>query len=193
MAPGGAAGAVTHVCRASPGTGHRVYLASPLGFTAAGRVWNRTVLLPAVRTAGLESRDPWRPSPESAQLEAALRLPRGPARTVALAAADRVVGAANIADIDASCGLLAVLDGPDADSGTAAELGYAAARGLVVVGLRTDLRPGGDNEGVPVNLQLVAFIERSGGAVVADLGNALGILRHRLDGTGDAAGGSRTA
>jgi nucleoside 2-deoxyribosyltransferase len=193
VTPGGAAGAATHVCRRTPGAGHRVYLASPLGFTAPGREWNRTVLLPAVRAAGLDPADPWRSSPESAQLEAALRLPRGPARTVALAAADRVVGAANIADIDASCGVLALLDGDDADSGTSAELGYAAARGLVVVGLRTDLRPGGDNEGVPVNLQLVAFIEHTGGAVVADLGNALGILRHRLDGTAAVAGGSRTA
>ena len=36
--------------------------------------------------------------------------------------------------------VLARLDGPDADSGTAYEVGYAASKGIPVLGLRTDFR-----------------------------------------------------
>lgn len=39
-------------------------------------------------------------------------------------------------------GVIAVLDGSDVDSGTAWEVGYAIAKGISVVGLRTDWRPG---------------------------------------------------
>jgi nucleoside 2-deoxyribosyltransferase len=37
--------------------------------------------------------------------------------------------------------LVAVLDGADADSGTAFEVGYAHALGKPIVGVRTDYRP----------------------------------------------------
>ena len=46
------------------------------------------------------------------------------------------------------------------------EIGYAAAIGTVVVGYRTDWRRAGDNEAAVVNLQLVYFIEASGGTIV---------------------------
>jgi hypothetical protein len=36
-----------------------VYVASPLGFTEAGRRYNDDVLLPALRASGLEPLDPW--------------------------------------------------------------------------------------------------------------------------------------
>jgi nucleoside 2-deoxyribosyltransferase len=47
--------------------------------------------------------------------------------------------------------VVAVLDGPDADSGTSFEMGYARGRGKRVVGVRTDFRGG---EGHAVNLML---------------------------------------
>jgi len=40
--------------------------------------------------------------------------------------------------------VLAVLDGADADSGTCWEVGYAFARGIPIIGLRTDWRPAED-------------------------------------------------
>ena len=45
-----------------------------------------------------------------------------------------------IEGIDASCCVLAWLDGPDADSGTCFEVGYAYAKGIPVIGIRTDFR-----------------------------------------------------
>lgn len=42
--------------------------------------------------------------------------------------------------IDRSHLVLAILDGADADSGTCIELGYAYARGIPIIGIRTDPR-----------------------------------------------------
>ena len=47
--------------------------------------------------------------------------------------------------------VVAILDGPDADSGTSFEMGYARGRGKRVIGVRTDFR-GGEDHGV--NLML---------------------------------------
>ena len=47
--------------------------------------------------------------------------------------------------------VVAVLDGPDADSGTSFEMGYARGRGKRVIGVRTDFR-GGEDHGL--NLML---------------------------------------
>ena len=49
-----------------------------------------------------------------------------------------------LAGIDAADAVVAVLDGPEVDSGAAFEMGYAHARGKPVVGIRTDYRPGPD-------------------------------------------------
>lgn len=159
-----------------------VYVASPLGFTPAGTAWSAQVLLPALRDAGLEPLDPWAPSEASAALEAALALPDGPERTATLRAADDAVGAGNVTLIERAAGLLAVLDGTDVDSGTAAEIGCASAWGRPVVGLRTDSRRTGDNEGAEVNLQVEHFITRTGGTVVRDVGQAAAALAALLRG-----------
>jgi nucleoside 2-deoxyribosyltransferase len=44
--------------------------------------------------------------------------------------------------IDRCDAVVAILDGPDSDSGTCVELGYARARGKPVIGVRTDFRDG---------------------------------------------------
>jgi nucleoside 2-deoxyribosyltransferase len=75
-----------------------------------------------------------------------------------------------------AAGVLAVLDGYDVDSGTAAEIGYAAALGRPVVGLRSDLRITGDNEETLVNLQVEWFIAESGGDLATDLPGAIRTL-----------------
>jgi nucleoside 2-deoxyribosyltransferase len=138
-----------------------VYVASPLGFTPAGLTWSREVLLPALRAAGLEPLDPWSTA-AGAALGDALASGAGPD---ALREADDLVGAANVELIRAAAGVLAVLDGSDVDSGTAAEIGCASAWDRVVVGLRTDARRTGDNAGALVNLQIEHFITRTGGSV----------------------------
>jgi nucleoside 2-deoxyribosyltransferase len=86
---------------------------------------------------------------------------------------NRKLGARNAQLIDSCDAVLAVLDGSDVDSGTAAEIGYAAAKHKPVVGLRCDHRVTGDNEAALVNLQVEWFIVESGGRLETDLGAAL--------------------
>jgi nucleoside 2-deoxyribosyltransferase len=58
--------------------------------------------------------------------------------------------------------LLGVLDGAEVDSGTAAEIGFAAASAKKCFGLRTDWRDSGEF-GLALNLQVLHFIQKSGG------------------------------
>ncbi|MDV0447318.1 hypothetical protein MsAg5_12020 [Methanosarcinaceae archaeon Ag5] len=64
------------------------------------------------------------------------------------------------AGLDTSDLVVAVLDGPDVDSGTAWELGYAFAAGIPIIGMRTDFRIHTPNEKVNLMIQetLEAFV-----------------------------------
>ena len=79
--------------------------------------------------------------------------------------------------IDRAETVVAVLDGVDVDSGTAAEIGYAFARGKRIVGYRGDFRLAGDNEGAVVNLQVEYFVRASGGTIVTRLADVARALR----------------
>jgi nucleoside 2-deoxyribosyltransferase len=160
----------------------KVYVASPLGFSPAGQRWSAEELLPALLAAGLEPLDPWMLTPEvDAALAAALVLSDGPGRRTSLADVNRRIGEANAFLIREADGMLAVLDGTDVDSGTAAEIGFASALGKPIVGLRTDLRRAGDNEGAVVNLQVEYFVRATGGPIVTDVDEAAGSLAALLD------------
>jgi nucleoside 2-deoxyribosyltransferase len=157
----------------------RIYMAGPLGFSEAGRHFYSSLLVPFVRGLGYEVVDPWALT-DPRKLEAVQKLPYGPARREAWRALNREIGATNRAAIDGAQGVVAVLDGVDVDSGTAAEIGYAFARGKLIVGYRGDFRLSADNEGSTVNLQVEYFIRESGGTIVEryeDLEASLGRLR----------------
>lgn len=158
-----------------------VYLAGPDGFTTAGLRWHREQVIPAVRGVGLEPLSPW-DGQLGEELERIAAMPPGSERQRQLEMVDFHIGAANAKLIERSRGVLALLDGPDVDSGTAAEIGYAAKSGCLIVGLRTDLRRTGDNEGVTVNLQVEYFIRASGGSVQVSLVAAVSELARLLDG-----------
>jgi len=107
----------------------KVYLSAPI-FTQAERQWNRRL------AAALEAQLPG----------AAVVLPQD------FRVEDRYNDRRTFESIFAKClgelasagAVVAVLDGPDVDSGTAFELGYAAARGVPIIGVRTDYRAGQD-------------------------------------------------
>ena len=152
----------------------KIYMAGPLGFTESGRLYHETVLVPAVRAAGFEPLDPWEIDPE---LQAVFALPVGSAeRRTRLPEVNRAIGARNARLIDECAAVLAVLDGNDVDSGTAAEIGYAAAVHKPVVGLRCDHRVTGDNEATLVNLQVEWFVIASGGCLETDPSAAIASL-----------------
>jgi nucleoside 2-deoxyribosyltransferase/predicted secreted protein len=56
--------------------------------------------------------------------------------------------------------LVAVIDGADADSGTAWEMGYATRRGILVYAIRTDFRMAGHHELVNLMLEQSSVIVR---------------------------------
>jgi nucleoside 2-deoxyribosyltransferase len=142
-------------------TSPRCYVASPLGFTEAGRDYYGRVLLPALAEV-VAVVDPW-------ALDAAIAAD-APDRERALA-----IGQAN-ADAIRTCELLvAVLEGQEPDSGTVAELGFAAGLGLRCYGLRSDTRQAGE-PGVALNLQVEAFVVGTGGVIVASLAELIAAL-----------------
>jgi len=162
-----------------PDTSRTVYLAGPSGFFDAGRLWYRDVVLPAVAAAGLTAQDPWSgPSPIEDVLSG---MEYGPERRSALRQANLDQGRRNLGLIDESRAVLASLDGQDVDSGTALEMGYAFAKGLLVVGLRTDVRRCSDNEGSVVNLMIETSIIDSSGILTGSLSEAVDYLADHLD------------
>lgn len=69
--------------------------------------------------------------------------------------------------------VVAIIDGADADSGTAWEIGYAYARKIPVIALRTDFRRIGNHEHVNLMLEQSATLVRSTGELLAALGSPL--------------------
>lgn len=95
----------------------KLYFAGPL-FTTAERTWNAEVAA-ALREAGHEvflpqEQEPGKDGPE--------------------------VFATDVGGIDWAEGLVAIMDGPDPDSGTAWEVGYAFGTRKPIVLVRTDIR-----------------------------------------------------
>jgi nucleoside 2-deoxyribosyltransferase len=145
----------------------RCYIASPLGFTEAGRHYYSEVYLPALAEI-VTVVDPWSLTSDA---EVAEMRAMGTDAELAL-----LHGRRN-ADAVRSCALLAaLLDGQELDSGTAAEVGFAAGLGLRCYGLRTDLREHGET-GAVVNLQVETFIVDSGGRVSTSLRELVQDLR----------------
>jgi nucleoside 2-deoxyribosyltransferase len=52
----------------------------------------------------------------------------------------RAIFEQDLKGLDQADAVVAILDGPDVDSGTAFEIGYAFAKGKPVIGLKTDMR-----------------------------------------------------
>jgi nucleoside 2-deoxyribosyltransferase len=146
----------------------KIYLAGPLGFSEAGRAFHAGALIPAIVRLGHEVLDPWTLT-DQAKIDAVRRLPYGPERRDAWRTLNGEIGDNNRAALDRCDLVLAVLDGPDVDSGTAAEIGYAFVKGKPILGYRGDLRISADNEGAIVNLQVEYFIRASGGDIITSI------------------------
>jgi nucleoside 2-deoxyribosyltransferase len=153
----------------------KIYTAGPLGFSEAGRTFHNNTVLPDLLRLGHEPLDPWTLT-EQRKIDAVLAMDYGPARRDAWRALNVEIGGNNREAIDRCDAVFVVLDGVDVDSGSAAEVGYAFAKGKPILGYRGDFRLSADNEGSVVNLQVEYFIRQSGGDIIsqiADLGAAL--------------------
>jgi len=158
----------------------KVYLAGPLGFSEAGRAFHEGAIVREIARLGHVPLDPWAMHATDpaldAEIKAAIAMPYGDAKRDAWRPLNMRIGAKNRVLIDGCDMVFAVLDGVDVDSGTAAEIGYACAKGKPILGYRGDFRVSADNEGAIVNLQVEYFIRASGGDIImaiADLASAL--------------------
>lgn len=147
------------------------YVASPLGFSEAGRHYLQTVYIPVLSTV-VTPIDPWSLVGEGEidQAHSAGRL-----RDLWLE-----IGRRNTNAIRSSSLLVALLDGQEADSGTVAELGYAAALGKTCFGLRSDVRQCGE-EHMAINLQIETFVLDSGGEILSSLASLIEALRRAVE------------
>jgi nucleoside 2-deoxyribosyltransferase len=138
-----------------------VYLASPLGFSPEWKTY-RDKIKRRLHELGCTVSDPWE-QPFRPTIEEASAIRDWHARIEAFKAIAQQIGKAN-EDMIRSCdAVLGVLDGPELDSGTVSEIGFGAGIGKRCYGLRTDFRDCGDFEGLPFNLQVLYWIESSGG------------------------------
>ncbi len=142
------------------------YVASPLGFTEAGRIYYRDVYLPALAEV-VDPVDPWSWVTSHDLSEA---VATGRERELMLS-----IGRRNIEAIRRCSLLAAYLDGQELDAGTVAELGFAAGVGLRCFGVRTDLRGHGEAS-TAVNLQVEAFVRESGGHICGSLAELVDVL-----------------
>jgi nucleoside 2-deoxyribosyltransferase len=110
----------------------KLYLAGPL-FSLAEQGFNADL----ARFLEAEGFDVWLPQEHEPRAKTA-----------------RAIFEMDVAAIDAADMVVACMDGPDPDSGTAWECGYAFAKGKLIVCYRTDFRVSGDTEGAPYNLML---------------------------------------
>jgi nucleoside 2-deoxyribosyltransferase len=159
----------------------RIYLAGPLGFSEAGRHFKDDVLIPALQRLGHRIIDPWVLT-DPAVSAAIQALPPGRKRRAAWQAINPAIGRQNVAAITRCQVVVAILDGVDVDSGTAAEIGFAFAKGKRIVGYRGDFRLASDNEGLVVNLQVEYFIRDSGGDIATDISGLLRMVGPAAEG-----------
>lgn len=142
------------------------YLAGPQVFTTYGREFIWEDMIPAVEEVGYKYIFPLELGDEE-ELQRISSKEISPERAEEYLEWNNDIGKSNQEAIDESDVVLANLDGSDVDSGTAAEIGYAANAGKIIIGYRTDIRRSGENEGGIINLQVEHFIRESGGSIIA--------------------------
>ena len=107
----------------------KIYLASPLGFSGELKPYLHKVKLRLFRL-GFEIFDPWAQGYFKVEISRASKIQNYHDRVEAFAHIARGIGGLNEDGIRDSDMLLGIVDGPEVDSGTAVEIGYAAGIGL---------------------------------------------------------------
>jgi len=111
----------------------KLYLAGPL-FTTPERTWNEAL---------------------AARLEAAGHEVYVPHLHPAAVKTSEAIFRNDLAGVDWADAVVAIMDGPDPDSGTCWECGYAYGVGKPVVLFRSDMRASGDTGDMPYNAMLL--------------------------------------
>lgn len=142
----------------------RIYLASPLGFNPEYKSYLAKIKR-KLCSQGHIVFCPWEQTKFNRDLECISEIENYQARVDAYRIVAAKIATINEEGIRSCDGLLAALDGAEIDSGTCSEIGFASALGKVCYGIRCDVRDSGDFVGIPINLQVLHFIEVSGGCL----------------------------
>lgn len=145
----------------------KVYVASPMGFCEATRVYMYKTVIPMLESLGLEIIDPWKLTPQE-EVDTVLAITDFKEREEALGELRFKIGQRNAAGIEESNFMVANLDGQEVDSGTSGEIGAEFQSGKTVFGWRSDYRASGELGG-KVNLQVEYFVLASGGSISTSL------------------------
>lgn len=145
-----------------------IYVASPLGFSEVGNAFMKSEIFPVIKKLGYIILDPWNLT-DSKLIDSAVNLPYGLDKKNKWQEINPIIGCNNARAIKECTGVFAVLDGTDVDSGTASEIGYAAALGKPILGYRGDFRLSSDNDGSIVNLQVEYFTKLNGGKIITQI------------------------
>jgi nucleoside 2-deoxyribosyltransferase len=145
----------------------KVYLASPLGFSPEWKSYRDRIKC-RLHELGCTVLEPWEQKFHEAIAEAS-SIQHWFTRVAAFKEIAAQIGKANEEMIRSCDIVLGVLDGTEVDSGTASEIGFAAALGKKGYGLRTDFRNSGDFDAIPINLQVLYWVESSDGQLFGTL------------------------
>jgi len=158
-----------------------VYLASPYGFTDAGREFMNKVLIPNISNKEIKILNPWDSFTSNLkQIEKISLITNTHNLSRSLKSFNSEIAKINEELIDKSQLVIAILDGSDVDSGVASEIGYAYANKKIIIGYRNDFRLSGDNFGATVNIQVEYFVKKSGGQIVNNLSSLNKILQKTI-------------
>lgn len=145
----------------------KIYVASPYGFSEAGREFMYGKMIPILEKH-FEVIDPWKLT-DPQLIDSVLKMPYGIERKNAWSSLNMIIGRNNIKGMRKSNGMVAVLDGTNIDDGTSGEIGYEYGLGKPILGYKGDFRLTSDNEGSLVNLQIESFIYESGGKIITSI------------------------
>ncbi|MFZ0512493.1 MAG: nucleoside 2-deoxyribosyltransferase [Candidatus Nitrosopolaris sp.] len=144
-----------------------VYLASPYGFTDAGREFMKNTMIPGIKQVVSLILNPWDSfDTVSLEFEKINSLNDIRKQKDLLRDLNKKIGLENENSLKRAQIIIAILDGSDVDSGVASEIGYSYALKKKIISYRSDLRLTGDNQAAGVNLQVEYFIGESGGCIV---------------------------
>lgn len=153
-----------------------LYLASPYGFAESTKPFLEDLKY-KLRKAGHKVNDPWEIG------ERHLKTFQG-RKDISLSEREKInheLASLNHKAICESKIVVACLDGPDVDSGTASEIGFAYAKGKKIFGYREDIRRTGENEAALVNMQVQYWIEKSQGRIVNTVKELLTALNEQSE------------
>lgn len=164
----------------------KIYVAGPLGFSESGRFFYYQEFLPTLKELRYEIFDPWEHSPKDKieklkNKESSLKVSEAQKDWQSI---NLEIGTNNVNILNEADGLIAILDGPDVDSGTAAEVGYFCGKHnnqRPILGYRSDFRLSSENIGGIINIQVEQFIYLTKGTIVANIKDLKHELKKRFD------------